>query len=335
MIRRYLIVLFALLTVAHAALVRAEMGEITIGRQYSISFLPFMLMERDKLIEKQAAAAGIDGLKVKWVVLGGGAAVMDGMISGNLTIGGAAPPALITLWAKTKGTYDIRGIIAASSMPGYLNTRNPSVRSIKDFTEKDKIALPAVKVSLQALILQMAAAQAYGQQEYRKLDALTVTMANPDALIALSAGGTDVTSHFTAPPFSHWERQIPGVRTILNSNDVLGGPASITIAFCTAKFRQENPKTYGVFVAALRESIASINKDHRNAAQAYLQIANDRTRSVQDIVDLLKDPDLVFTDVPQNVSKYADFMKKVGTISESAASWKDLFFPEAHNLPGS
>jgi NitT/TauT family transport system substrate-binding protein len=33
--------------------------------------------------------------------------------------------------------------------------------------------------------------------------------------------------------------------------------------------------------------------------------------------------------------KYADFMQKIGSIKAKPASWKDMFFPNVHNLPGS
>ena len=62
-----------------------------------------------------------------------------------------------------------------NSMPLYLNTNNPNVKSIKDFTSKDKIALPAVKVSIQAVTLQMAAEKEFGEGNQNKLDALTVS----------------------------------------------------------------------------------------------------------------------------------------------------------------
>jgi NitT/TauT family transport system substrate-binding protein len=38
---------------------------------------------------------------------------------------------------------------------------------------------------------------------------------------------------------------------------------------------------------------------------------------------------------PENTLNVADFMQKVGTIKVKAGSWKDLFFPEVHSLPGS
>jgi NitT/TauT family transport system substrate-binding protein len=33
--------------------------------------------------------------------------------------------------------------------------------------------------------------------------------------------------------------------------------------------------------------------------------------------------------------KYASFMAEVGSIKAKPESWKDLFFPEIHALPGS
>ena len=57
-------------------------------------------------------------------------------------------------------------------LPLQLNTRSAGIKSLRDLTDKDKIALPAVKVSMQAIILQMAAAQTFGEANYAKLDAL-------------------------------------------------------------------------------------------------------------------------------------------------------------------
>src|SRR6187397_2327702 len=129
---------------------RAEMAEINVAQQYGIGYLSLMLMEEQKLIEKHAKAAGVD-VKVNWAKFAGGNVMNDALLSNSLqfTSGGVGP--LITMWAKTKGNLDVKAVAALDSMPLYLNTRNPNVKTIKDFTEKDKIALPAVKVSVQAV----------------------------------------------------------------------------------------------------------------------------------------------------------------------------------------
>ena len=86
----------------------------------------------------------------------------EALISGNLDFASGGVGPLVTAWARTKGNQDIKGICALNSMPLYLNSINPNVKTIKDFTDKDRIALPAVRVSMQAVILQMAAEKVFG-----------------------------------------------------------------------------------------------------------------------------------------------------------------------------
>src|SRR5512146_3103753 len=172
--------LLAGMLAASSAAARAEMSEINVAQQYGISYLPLMIMEDQKLIEKHAKAAGLD-VKVGWAKFAGGNVMNDAILSGSLQFasGGVAP--LVTLWSRTRGNpLDVRAVAAIDSMPLYLNTRNPNVKTLKDFTDKDKIALPAVKVSIQAITLQMAAEKAFGPGQQGKLDPLTVTLSHPD-----------------------------------------------------------------------------------------------------------------------------------------------------------
>ena len=165
-------------------LVRAEMTEIKVAQQYGISYLPLMIMEEQKLIEKYAKASGLD-VTVGWAKFAGGNVMNDALLSNSLQFASGGVGPLITLWARTKGNLDVKGVAAINSMPLYLNTRNPKVKTIKDFTERDKIALPAVKVSIQAVTLQMAAEKVFGDGQQNKLDTLTVSMSHPDAQAAL------------------------------------------------------------------------------------------------------------------------------------------------------
>jgi hypothetical protein len=59
------------------------------------------------------------------------------------------------------------------------------------------------------------------------------------------------------------------------------------------------------------------------------------TVQLNNIVKMLNDPQITFTTTPQNVLKYVEFMNRTGAIKVKPASWKDLFFPNAHALPGS
>jgi NitT/TauT family transport system substrate-binding protein len=323
--------LAGLLTTAVAA--NAEVSELKIAEQYGISYLPLMVMEDQKLVEKYAKEAGIDDLKVTWAKFAGGNVMNDALLSDSLhfAAGGVAP--MVTLWAKTRGNYEVKAVAALNSMPLYLNSRNPKVKTIKDFTDQDKIALPAVKVSIQAVTLQMAAEKAFGAGQQNKLDKLTVSMSHPDGQAALLSGTSEVTAQFSAPPFQYQQLDKPGIHKVLDSYEVLGGPATFNLVWATTKFRNDNPKLYAAFTKALDEATAMINKDKKWAAEAYLRISKDKD-SVENILKMLNDPQVKYTTTPQNVTKYVDFMHKIGSIKAKPGSWKDLFFPNVHNLPG-
>jgi NitT/TauT family transport system substrate-binding protein len=325
------VVLFAGMAATQDA--HAEISELKVAQQYGISYLPLMIMEERKLIEKHAKAAGID-VSVSWAKFAGGNVMNDALLSNSLQFasGGVAP--FLTLWGRTRGNLDVKAISAINSMPMFLNTRNPAVKTIRDFRDTDRIALPAVKVSVQAMTLQMAAEKTFGEGQQNKLDALTVTLSHPDGQAALLSGQSEITAHFSAPPFQYQQLRNPAVHTVLNSYDVLGGPSTFNVVWTTSKFKNENPKLYDAFVKALDEAIALINRDRRSAAETYLRISRDKD-SVQDIEAMLNDPAIVYTTTPQNVMKYVDFMLKIGAIKSKPESWKDLFFPNAHNLPGS
>ncbi len=314
---------------------QAETGEVRLAQQYGISYLPLMLIEQNRLLEKHAAARGLGEIKVTWSKFAGGNVMNDALLSGSLDFAAAGVAPATTLWAKTRGTQsEVKLVTAMNSMPMYLNTRNPNVRSIKDFTEKDKIALPAVKVSIQSVTLQMAAEKLFGEGNHNKLDALTVTLSHPDALVALLSGSSEISAHFTTPPYQYQELEKAGIHTVLNSYDVLGGPATLNVIYTTARFREANPKIYQAFLAAFEEAIALINRDKRAAAEFYLKYSKDKD-TVKDILAMLNDPQIEFTQTPKNITRYADFLFRIGTIKYRPASWKELFFPEIHHLSGS
>jgi NitT/TauT family transport system substrate-binding protein len=324
----------AAITTVTALPTAAEVSELKVARQYGISYLPMMIMEDQNLIEKAAAAAGVPNLQVTWAQFAGGNVMNDALLSNSLDFAAGGVGPFVTLYAKTRGNYNVRAAAALNSMPLYLNSSNPAVKTIKDFTDKDKIALPAVKVSIQAVTLQMAAEQAFGPGQQNKLDRLTVSMSHPDAQIALLSGSSEITGHFTSPPYQFNELAKPGIHRVLNSYDVLGGPATFNVVWTSGKFHDENPKVYGAFVKALDEAEAIVNKDHKGAAETYLRMTKDKS-SVDDIVKMLDDPTMVFTTTPNNMMKYVDFMLKVGAIKSKPDSWKDMFFPNAQHLPGS
>ena len=311
----------------------AEVAELRVAIQDGLAYLPFILMEHNGLVEKHAKAAGIDNLKVSWSKLASSAVMNDALLSGNLHIATGGVPGLVTLWSRTRGNLNVKGIGAWVSVPNYLNVRNPAVKSIKDLTEKDRIAVPAVKVSNQALYLQMLAEQVYGSGNHTKLDAFTVSLSHGDAAAAMLSPVSEITGHFTIEPYASIERE-KGARTLMSSFDILGGPATTSVVWATTRFYTENPKVYAAFVKGMEEAFDMIKRDVKAAADYYIKVTKTK-ESPDSISRMLNDPLIKWGIAPSNVMKQVDFMQRTGAIKDKPDSWKDIFFPNVHALPGS
>jgi NitT/TauT family transport system substrate-binding protein len=315
--------------------VPAQVPEIRLARQFSMGYLQFNVMEHQQLIEKHARALGIPDVKVSWLVFNGPAAVNDALLAGQIDIAAGGTPGLLLLWSKTKGTpNEVRGISAMSSQPFLMNTRNSAIKTVTDLKESDRIAVPAVKVSIQAIMLQIAAAKAFGPSNFGKLDTLTVSMPPPDATIALLSGANEVNCVFSVPPFQNQQLEKAGITTVLNSYDVMEGPHSFTVAWTSARFRNGNPVLYKALVEAMQEATDIVNKDKR--AAAALWISDSKSKLTLDFVNgVVSGAQVQWTMVPENTMKFARFMVTNGMLKEPPASWREYFFPEIHSANGS
>jgi NitT/TauT family transport system substrate-binding protein len=313
----------------------AETQEIRFAKQTSMGYVQFNILERQKLLEKHARALGLGEIKVTWVTFGSPDAMNTALLAGDIDVVSGGVPALVTLWAKTRGTPQAaRGISALSSQPFLLNTRNPGVRTIRDFTDASRIAVPSVGVSVQAVTLRMAAAQAFGKENYARLDPLTVAQSPPDATIGLLSGGSAFDSVFSVPPFQTQQLRDRAIHTVLSSFDVLGGSHTFTVAWTSRKFHDDNPRLYRALMAALAEATDILNADKRAAATLWIE--DSKSKLSPDLVfDVIAGPQVKWTLVPENTMKYATFMYEVGIVKAVPSTWKDLFFPEIHGVNGS
>ena len=312
----------------------AEATELRLAQQFGIGYLPFLVMQKQSLIEKYAQKNGLDNVKISWIQLGGGASMNDALLSNNLDFAAAGIPVFLSLWSKTKGESKVRVAAGLNNIPVFLNTANPNIRSLKDFTNKDKIALPAVKVSLQAIVLQMAAAKEWGNENYSKLDNLTVSMKHPDGMIALLSGKSEITAHFTTPPYMFQELENPKIKLVINSADLLG-QHNFNVVYTTNKFREANPRLYKSFIEALDESMKIINSDKKAAGRIYIDLASLKGDQVDLIDKIVVDPRIEFTSTPNGLMKFANFMHQIGRIDSKPATWQELCFPEAAMKSGS
>ena len=324
---------FSLLAGAVVAPAQAHAeGEIRIAEQFGIVYLLLNVVRDQHLIEKHGKEAGID-IKVDWTQLSGGSAVNDALLSGAIDIAGAGVGPLLTIWDRTHGRQNVKAVASLGNFPYYLLSNNPKVKTIADFTEKDRIAVPAVGVSVQSRFLQYAAAKQWGDKEYNRLDKYTIAVPHPDATAALIAGGTELSGHFSNPPFQDQALANPNVHVVLNTYDLLG-PNSPTVLFATEKFREENPKTYHAFVEALAEAADFAQKDKGAAADTYIRVTGAKIDRAA-LLEIIDNPQFEFSITPKNTYPLAEFMHRVGAIKNKPASWQDYFFKDAKPLQGS
>lgn len=326
--------IMALTTILAFNPARAEVGEIRFAQQFSMGYLQFNVMKHQSLLAKHLAALGLPEVKVNWVTFSGPDMMNDALLSDSIDIASGGMPGLLTIWAKTKGSaQEVRGVAAMSQQPLLLNSRNPKVHTIKDLTEADRIALPAVKVSAQAVLLEMAAAREWGDAAYDRLDRLTFSLSPPDATSGLLAGGGDFNAAFTVPPFQTMQLRDPAIHTVLSSDDVIG-PSSGGTAWTTKKFHDTNPKLYRALLDAMQEASEFIAAHPKETVAYYA--ADTKMRIDTDMMEgLLADPKFKYVLTPTATLRWANFMHKVGRIKIAPESWKDLFWPEIYDRDGS
>jgi NitT/TauT family transport system substrate-binding protein len=324
-----------LVAAAAVSAARAENNELRISKGFGIHYLPLYIMEKLKLVEKHAAAAGLGDVKVSYRVIDGGNVINDAMLAGSLDIATGGVPGFLTLWDKSRTIpqLEVRGLSGIGGGSVWLVTRNPAVKTLADFTDKDRIAVPGIKTSFVAVVLEMAAAKAFGKENYAKLDPLTVGISHPDALAAMLSGKTEITAHFSSPPFSYIEADHPGFHRVVNSADVFGA-LTIIMSYAPRRFYDANPKLSAAFVAAVDEAAKFIAADKREAARIYIELAQVKT-SEADMLRMLEDPETKYAAAPNGVMTYANFMADIGTVKLRPADWKQLFFSPVHDRPGS
>lgn len=311
----------------------AEVNEVRFARQLGLGYLQFYIMQDQQLVEKQARRMGLGAITTQWFPLGTPTAISDALLTGNVDVMGVGLPGFLTLFDKTRGNMNVKAIVAMNRQPAYLNARKPDIRSVRDFTDNDRIAVPAPKVSVQAITLQMIAEKTFGPGKYAQLDSLTVGMSHPDGTAAMLTGKLEITAHFTSAPFQYQQLENPGIHKVLTSYDATDGPNTFSAAAAASRWREANPQVYAAVWAAIEEANDFIARNPRETAQIFLRLENAKL-SVDFIEKLLRDPEFSYDPAPQNVMKIYGFMNRVGALKTMPGTWQDLFFPEAHGLKG-
>ena len=330
-----LALLLGLLQVAGAPSAAAEAARLRIGRAPGFAFLPDYIAEHERLVEKRAQSLGVPALTVEHIEFSGGNVMNGALLSGDLEVAlGGVPPFLI-LWAKSRGTrVEVKALAAVSALPSVLLSRNPRVHGLRDLSDDDRISVAAVRASQVAILLEMACAQAFGPDQWGRLDNQTITMPQLESLAAMVSARSEITTHFTVPPYTYLELKSPSVHAILHSRDVLGGVGTVVVAYARTRFHDDNPRVMQALFGAMQDARDLISQEPRRAAAIYLEMTKEPL-SVDEIVTLIRDPDLSYDLTPRATGTFANFMADIGSLSHKPPRWQDLFFEEAQGLPGS
>lgn len=331
-LRRLATSLLAIAAFASAVDAHAE-GTISIAQQFGIGYLILDVVKDQHLIEKYGKQEGLD-IKVDWRTISGATGMNEALLTGALDVVSAGMPPMLTVWDRTYGRQNVKAIAALGSMPNYLLTNNPAIRTLKDFTDQDRIAVPAAGVGFQSRTLQIETARVFGDRDYKRFDNISVSLPHPDATSALTSGHAVITAHYSSPPFQYQELENKGVHKVLSSYDTLGGPATFNVLYTTQKFHDENPKTYRAFYEALKEAARIVNADKNGAAATYLRVEHS-SLPLPLVQRIVNDPEITFTVSPQRSFVYASELYRLGVLTHKAASWKDYFFGEAYEEAGS
>jgi NitT/TauT family transport system substrate-binding protein len=312
---------------------RAETGTVRVATQFGLAYLPLIVMEHDHLWEKQAKRLGVD-ITAEYIRLGGGGALNDALISDSVEMVAGGPAPMLVLWERTQTSFKVKGVAALNASPIDVLTNKPNIKSLADFTADDRIAVPSVRSSMQALALMAAAEKTFGPGQASRLDNLTVAMQHPDAVGALLAPNSQISAYVSSSPYQEIALQKPGISKIADSFESFGRPCTFSVVYAKEVFVKGNPKVMEAFYAALKEALASISADRSASIDTYLAVTHEKIdRSL--LEGILARPDFTFAIEPSGTLQLAQLMKRAGLLKQNPNSWQDFFVEALHAGQGS
>lgn len=326
MFRKYLVAVAAAVSLSLAA-TGAQAEEIRIAGGVGILFAPIHIMKQAQLVEKHAKESGAH-FTLNMLSFPSGSAVNDALLSGNVDIVAAGVSNALLLWSRTGG--DIKAVAAVSGTKSVLVSKDPDVKTLKDFKETSRISVTSLKISNQAIYLQMALDKEFGDPN--KFDPMMVQLGFADGVQAMMNPKGPTDAMFAGPPYYEQLLKEPGMHPVLTTLDV-AGPTTNLLAFTTTAYRDDNPEAVKVFLAAMAEAQQMINVDPKRAAELYLQSTGEKF-TAEELAAMFREEGNIFQSLPLGVHQTAVFMAKTGLIKQKPESWKDFFFPDLQNAPG-
>ena len=297
-----------------------ELKTLTIAYQPGIGYAPLLIIKEQKTLEK-----ALPGTKVVWKQLDSGAAIRDGMLAGDIQVGAGGLGPFLVGWDKG---VDWKVLAAMEDMDLWLMAKDPKYKSLEDYKDGGKIAMPAPD-SIQAVVLRKAAEDELGDPA--ALDKNIVSLGHPDGLQALLSG--QLAGHLTSPPFEFQEEE-KGARKIVSSYDAFGGPHTFNSIYLRQGFYEGQRKAVDTLYQQVSDAVKMLNDEPAKAAELLSKESGGDT-SAKQFESFITNDSVEYTTTPKGFVKIAEFMKEIELIEKAPEDFKDVTFENLHDSPGS
>jgi NitT/TauT family transport system substrate-binding protein len=309
----------------------AEEMTLRLAIQPELPSLPLIVAVERGFLVARAKEVGLNSVQLTLQRLNGGAAVNEAFVAHKVDASVLGATALLGTWDKTRGRENVRALLPLTTLDVTLFTNRAEIRSLADFREPDRIAVPGT-ASPQAIILRMAA-ENLSSEKRTELERLLVVMPHPEAMAALLAG--KVAGYVASQPGAGLLARNDKMHALITSKDVLGSEeVTGAVVAAPSAFVDGNPAAARAILAALEDAIGFIQSNPGAAADIYVRSQASNVAKAE-ILAQLTDGSMVYSTAPSGFERFARFMAKAGLIGSEPASWKDVFFPLVHGRSGS
>ncbi len=223
----------------------AEVNEVRIPKGAGgVGFLPLLVMEERSWSSRRPAKMGLTSSAPNGSSFGGPAVVNDMLLSGEARLRAGRPAGLHHhVGPHAASNMKVKGVAAMTSIPMYLNTNRRTLKSLHDLDAERQDRGDRGEGLDPGDHPADGGDQGIRQGRLRALRPLHGVADASGRRRRAALGRTEITAHFTSPPFHQRERKDPTIRTIMTSNEVMGGAQHLHDAvFDQPKFHDENPK---------------------------------------------------------------------------------------------
>jgi NitT/TauT family transport system substrate-binding protein len=276
-----------------------ESKKLVIAEQFGLAYAPLQVMKEMGYLDE-----ALPNYEIEWVKLGNTAAIREAILADALDVGFLGIPPFLIGYDNDMEWGMFTGL---SSAPLGLVSNDPSIQSLEDIKETDRIALPQPG-SIQHILLSMGADRAFGQADY--FDKQLVTMKHPDGMTALMAG-QEIGLHYTSPPFLFEEMKQEGLHQVIDGATCFGGDFTFIVGMMTEETKEDD-LAYTALKEAVQQSVDYM-ASHPEESLDILMKAYDYDRET--LREYVYDSGIVYGTDIKGVDTFIHFMKDNGYLN--------------------